>query len=738
MVRFGQASKCILASFCLLLLTGGNLAGPAQEVKVDTSAWLPYEMPDIKKAKGTALDMSFLLDVPAGKHGSLTVKGDKFFFEDGAEARFWGGNLFAEANFPTHKQAEALAERIAQTGANLVRMHHLDVVAPWTDFIVRRNLFGGQSPETTRVLDKEMLDRFEYLVHCFKKRGIYIFLSHLSSRRVMPADGLPEPADSLDDIYAGLKIEGEFDEFLIQLQQDYLKRLLMHRNPYTRLPLAGDPVLALTEIINEDSLLFLGAGPNFSTNSDYYRRMLQGRFNNWLAKKYETREALAKAWQPADGKGRGLGEDESLEKKNVAFSYRFSYDSRARHDPAFSRQRNLDMYAFLYDTQVAYYDRMYGFLRALGVKCPIAGSNHWISDVADLHANAGLDYVDRHEYYAHPHGTYNYIEGQSISPVTPMVKSDSLGTIGGLAGRRVFGRPYTVSEWNNCLPNPFRAEGPIIMAAYACLQDWHPMQYAYLAFIDYEPKIINSFMVLYDPAHMNVLPASALMFHRRDIKEAPTGYYERIAAGECMDPGFTPKRNSRIALLGKYGLSFADIADTQSAGSTDLVKQVTDKTKQVYESVTGEIRWDLNQGLLRIDTPRTQGLVGFTQGQPVTTSDVTFEVGNEFAVVMVSALDGEPIRQAKRLLVSTSARAQWSGMEFDEQAGVITKSGKPPFLMEPVAGTVRIKHDKPMTIYRLSSSGKRLGEAPIQKTCEGTALEMRPENRCMHYELVSK
>jgi hypothetical protein len=58
--------------------------------------------------------------------------------------------------------------------------------------------------------------------------------------------------------------------------------------------------------------------------------------------------------------------------------------------------------------------------------------------------------------------------------------------------------------------------------------------------------------------------------------------------------------------------------------------------------------------------------------------------------------------------------------------------------MEPVTGTVRIKHDKPLTAYRLSSSGKRLGEAPVQKTREGTAVEMRPENRCMHYELVSR
>jgi len=726
--------KCVFMLFSLLMLAD-NAAG---KTRTDPSGWLPYEMPDIKKLQGTALDMSFLLDTPAGRHGFLAVKGDKFFFQDGTEARFWGGNLFAEANFPTHKQAQALAERIALTGANLVRMHHLDVVAPWTDFIVRRNLFGGQSPETTRALDKEMLDRFDYLVHCLKKRGIYIFLSHLSSRRVMPADGLPEPADSLDDIYAGLKIEGEFDEFLIQLQQEYLRTLLTHKNPYTRLSLAADPALALTEIINEDSLLFLGAGPNFSANSDHYRRMLQGQFNDWLLRKYGSRAALAKAWQPAEGQGRGLGGDEDPGAKTVAFTYRFTYDSRTRHDPSLSRQRNLDMYAFLYDTQKKYYGRMHAFLRELGVRCPIAGSNHWISDVADLHLNAALDYVDRHDYYAHPHGTYNYIEGQSISPVTPMVKSNSLGTIGGLANRRVDGRPYTVSEWNNCLPNPFRAEGPMIMSAYACLQDWHPMQYAYLAFNDDNPKTINSFMVLYDPAHMNVLPAAALMFHRRDVKEATSGYFEPMTAGEFMDPVFTPRRNSRVALLGKYGLAFPDVVNASGGNNADLPKQASDATKRVYESLTGELRWDLAQGLLTVNTPRTQGLVGFTQGRPVAMGDVTLEVNNEFAVVVVSALEGQSIRQAKRLLVSTSARAQWSGMDFDEEKGVITQSGKPPFLMEPVAGTVRIKHDKPLTVYRLWSSGRRLGEVPAQTTCEGTAFEMRPENRCMHYELVSK
>ena len=59
---------------------------------------------------GSALDMSGLLDAPAGRHGFLTVRGDRFVFEDGTEARFWGGNLFGEANFPDKANAERLAD----------------------------------------------------------------------------------------------------------------------------------------------------------------------------------------------------------------------------------------------------------------------------------------------------------------------------------------------------------------------------------------------------------------------------------------------------------------------------------------------------------------------------------------------------------------------------------------------------------------------------------------------------
>ena len=74
------------------------------------------------------LDLSFLYkdEAPAGKHGFLKVRNDKFVFTDGTEARFWGVNMNSGSIFPDHNQSELIAERLARFGVNLVRMHQID------------------------------------------------------------------------------------------------------------------------------------------------------------------------------------------------------------------------------------------------------------------------------------------------------------------------------------------------------------------------------------------------------------------------------------------------------------------------------------------------------------------------------------------------------------------------------------------------------------------------------------
>ena len=714
-----------------------TVAAPVSPAAVarDTAGWIPWDHPGEPALAGSALDVSFLLDAPAGRHGFLRVKGDGFAFEDGTEARFWGGNFFGEANFPEPADAERLADIVSRAGANMVRMHHLDVVAPWTDKVVQRSLFGGQQPPTTRKLDPAMLDRFDYLVSCFKKRGVYLFLSHLSSRMVRPGDGFPGPADAKMDW--GFKVVGMFDPFLIELQKEYLKQLLTHVNPYTGLPLVNDPVLALTEVVNENTTLWTQESGFFSIANELQRTMLRSQWNGWLRRKVGAREALAGRWATQEPGRVGLAEGEDPMTGTVAIPATYRDVSRQHY----SDTRIRDSFAFLADLQEAYFHTMSAHLRALGLRCPLTGSNHWTDDPIDLQQNARLGYVDRHAYWTHPEGSYNYEKGQGIEP-KPMVKDAKGGLVGDFARRRVQGVPYTASEWHACLPNPYRAEGPPILAAYAALQGWHPLQYAYWGTTQKQPSMINSFEVMLDPTQVSVIPASALLFHRRDVRQADAAYWDVVPEEAIADPLHPVERHPALALIGRYGLALAGRGAPEASDPTLLAKA----SAPVRLSTTGELAWDSDQGLVTVDTPRTQAVVGFAGGRTVRTRDVSFETTTPFAVVMVSSLDGKPIAVSKRLLVSTAADARWTGVTVSENGDKILSTGHWPFLMQPVEGRLVLKaagapdparaSGSALTAYRLATNGARLGPLATRNGTDGIVLTLSAANGCLHYEIV--
>jgi hypothetical protein len=679
-------------------------------IVLDTRGWIPFPLSSYEEMKGTALDMSWLQDAPAGKHGFLTVKGDKFVFEDGSEARFWGGNIFGEANFPEKEEAQRLADIIACSGANIIRMHHLDVVKPWTDKIVQRSFFGGQQPETTRKIDKEMLDKFFYMFHCLKQRGIHIFLSHISSRYIMPGDAFPGDKEAYNDVSQGFKVEGMYDPYLIKLQQEYLSQIMTTKNPYTGLALYEDPALVLIEIINENSLFWIQPEGGFGINSPYYRQMLQGMFAKWLTGKYGGEDALITAWSQ-EGKAALLA-DESLRDVTIKIPHIYVKEE----DWPVSEQRRKDTYQFIYDLQDGYYQKMYRFLRDLGLKIPVAGSNHWCRDAADLHVNARLDYIDRHDYFTHPVGEYNYIAGQGVQ-ARAMVKDAS------------------VSEWHNPLPNPYRAEGTPIMAAYACLQNWHPMQYAYWGAHESEPDTINSFEVMFDPTQMNLIPVSALMFLRHDFQEATKGYFEVITPSQVMNPSAQSERHPKVAFLGKYGLSFTDLPSVPKENDVQLFKTALEE-ENIYVSTTGELTWNVAAGTVTLNAGRTQGVIGFVGGKTIDTRDLQFSIKTDFAVVLVSSLMDEDISASERILISTSADARMTGVEMSQDFTKVLTTGTFPFLMQPVEGEITLNFDKPPTVYALTPGGKRRAAIETIKTAKGYVCNLAAQHRAMHYEIV--
>ena len=129
--------------------------------------WVPLNA-GFRTLPGSAADLSFLLDAPAGKYGFLKTEGDHFEFEKrpGVPVRFWGANICMEAIFMEKKAICGMLDDFAAMGCNSIRLHHFD-------YLLTRN------EARTGVFDPEKADRLDFLVAEAKKRGIYITLDLL-------------------------------------------------------------------------------------------------------------------------------------------------------------------------------------------------------------------------------------------------------------------------------------------------------------------------------------------------------------------------------------------------------------------------------------------------------------------------------------------------------------------------------------------------------------------------------
>ncbi len=266
-------------------------AGTAAESERWTPFHLPWESPD-----GSVTDARFLLDAPAGKHGFIQVRDGHFYFPHAGHARFWAVNLSGEANFPPPESAPRVAERLARFGFNLVRMHGLD--APWG-----KTFFRWGAPDTQHI-EPEQFEKFDNFVAELEKRGIYLNLNLHVGRHFTASDGVAQAECLGYGKYCVI-----FDPRMIELQKDYARQLLTHRNTRTGRTYADDPAVVIIELTNEDSLFlawtsgFLRGRQTTRAASDwcdippFYGEELTRFYNQWLAKRYPTREALVAAWK---------------------------------------------------------------------------------------------------------------------------------------------------------------------------------------------------------------------------------------------------------------------------------------------------------------------------------------------------------------------------------------------------------------------------------------------------------
>lgn len=668
---------------------------------VDDSNWIEVFKIDEKTATGTVLDVSELVPAPAGKFGFVKVDGEDFVFENGRKVRFIGMNIEAEHCFPTREQADFHAKRLRRLGVNAIRFHKFDMVTRARRLILDLNSESGE-------FSKENQDRFEYFISKLKENGIYLVMD-LQTIRVIGAGECPQLAGQRYNYY------GMFVPELIEAQKRFITRLLAHRNPYTGLTLAEDPVLALIIFHNENSMLYQ---PNRNRiTSPYALKILKDRFNAYLAQKYGNRNALKKAWKT-------LNDAEDPARGSVELPMNPS-------GKQYSLRRLADMRLFYYEIQKSYYHEIRTHLKKLGVRVPMTGSNHWTRDPLDFELNAQLDYTDRHNYWSHPTASGSWLLENILFAPNPMILSPDGGLIGTLAGRRILGKPFTVTEWNDGSTNEYRADAQILVPAYASLHNWSIFQFTcstrqkdgtFLRPITY------SFGIDDDPLQLALYPVITRMFLRGDIRPASGEYAHYITRRELEDPTYylDPEDVRKASFRTKAGLRFGEGKPNRSQLPNTALEVVSE---------TGELFWNNRTGRARIDTPCTQGFVGFpASDQAIVLRDTQFRLKTDFAALVLISCDGKPIKSSRHLLLAAVARAWNKGMKYNSLRNRIVKAGTLPIILQPVEGSVTLPGDaKRYRVTRLDISGRKLGECPVETRNGKAVFDL---NHALYYEIT--
>ena len=706
----------------------------------DLSGYFVYEQPDITKLKGSALDASFVLDAPAGKYGFVHRDGDAFVFDNGEEIQFWGINIGGQGAFPESKEeAEAIADRVATAGFNLVRIHNIDGGT-------RPNVFGYN--KSGKVLDEAQMDKLCYLLAELKERGIYFYIDQTSYRPVFEDDNL----DSTDGIWNGLKGPTYFNRKVIDIQKDYSEMLLGYENPYTGLTLAEDPAMAMIGLNNEFTLI-----DDIGSLGDYYYKELGELFSEWLIEKYGSRSKVLTAWWQW-GKD-GILSSEDPTKGTVMLR---CYDSTS-----YSKARSNDEMEFIGKIMSDYFEERISHLREIGVKCAITGNTAYSgSEVPCFYSNTYTDFIDYHNYWSHPQGgekmlntegTYfnEYNKNQSVLENTASDKMGLMGFIGRVASKKIYGYPLVISEWMFCPGNPYMSEGMLMTAAYGRLQGWHPILFALNANNDYFSRVEdgyefvqeNPFSTSDNPIYAAAYPATSIMYLRKDVAEAQSGYYntysdDNIYLGTNHDTvwwgSYQLKSMNEYGLVGKTGSVFTGRSDTPSNDENLKTAVENSSSTKVYKSNTNELTTDLNKQVFTVNSEYSKGVSGFIGNEEIDLDGVKVDVDNNFATVMLTSLDDSPIDSSKRILLTMVGNSRNYGQIFSEDTNTVIKGGKYPIITEQIIGKFVFDIDGAYKAYTLNSSGERMYEIPLTITESGFEFNVNEDFETMNIEIVSE
>lgn len=704
----------------------------------DTSGWIPYEMPNWNVIPGTALDASYLRDAPAGKHGGVKVKNGDLFFEDGTPAKFWGTNIAGQGCFFGKYYADDMVSAVSAYGYNMVRLHHLDSTA----FVP--NIFGSAPLDRSR-LDPEQMKQFNYLWSELKKKGIYIFLDFMGIRHLSKEDALKlgyddEMAERLSYAPWAFTAIKYFDKDLQDIQKDYMKKLLTYENPYTGTTLAEDPAFAACCIANEDTLFKNDWLFENLYHSDYFKNEVCTQFAAWLKDKYKTNEALYEAWFES-GK---IGKQESDDINGLVYLDNGYFYS----DRNLSSAKTTDIRKFFEYKMAEYYKEMKSYLKdELKIKAVVCGSNNFGESVSAenlSYVDSDMDFIDQHAYY----GGYeiNYLDnGKKVGSenFVSMLKqgNSDRNIITYCARRAVYNKPTFQSEWNMILPSEYAAEANYFVAAYGAFQGFNSLHYNLMQEREGLPSYVAMSTIWsswHQPLYTSAMCAAAHLALGGHVSKANGGYYLPVSEEDAMKPDFMPEFPEGVEFKTKTGIVYENKVSKEELENIKKENAIYESgaNPQTIHSDSEQLSLNSSKGVFRVNTPKSKVAAGFIGGEKIPLGKAVFNIDNKYASVALTSLSNKNIESSEKLLLSATARARNTGMEYDENGEIMTNRGLSPILLEPVCGRIEIKTDKNYKVYALDWSGRRTVAVPSERTKDGYfAFDISGDYQTVHYEL---
>ncbi len=541
---------------------------------------------------------------------------------------------------------------------------------------------GAWNAKQSDDIDPAQLDKIDYLFAAMKNAGMYVSIDLFSMRRfgADEIEGWNEYVDNPDVIKALVPIlPGAFDAWT-----KMSLKWLNHTNPYTGMAMKDDPALLSICPLNEDSIFSVWQA------SDKVKQLYLTRFEQW--KRQNSR----------------------------------------------SGDHNQLMSQFLIELKMESNRQMEKFFRDNGVNAMLTGSNWW-NTMAQTFTRSQFDLVDNHQYWDHP--MPHYLPSK-YNQRSNMRESKSYIVPCFMMPTRIFGKPFTVSEYNFCAPNQYRAEAGAMMGAYSALQDWdglYRFSWSHSSRNITETRPIEGFDIATDPLSLLTERQVVLMFGRGDIAPAKERYVYAVTmheatksgVGDMWSKGLFPRRFTMTGLVSQVGsqavgeghtiqgnydtvVAANELPENVLSGNQMTLTSDLPKVPAVGEEIvsdTQQLFLNNKKGYVKVVSDRTECIVA-PAGIDLAGSQLSIRNSDAFASISASAMDDQVLAESSRVLLLHLTNVLNTNMQFsNEKMTKLLKRGELPYLVHVGSADLTLKNTNPdLTLYVLDFSGRRIRE----------------------------